>query len=228
MSNTKTKIAESQSKSRDTLFLSLAIAFSLVLFAHIISEIVLLTAVIPANANLARLFVFNVGNNIPHLFSALVTVIAAVTFAVTGFRSQRNHQASLFWWCLALGATMVAALTVIGKSAAVMSTIAAFRLYPGLLSALAIVVLAIVVLAIRSILTLPSATRRHLLIAAIVFFLGAVMFEMVSKYFCLRRDARSGLLLYTITGTIEESLEIVGILLAIRAARLHLQTSTVA
>jgi hypothetical protein len=67
---------------------------------------------------------------------------------------------------------------------------------------------------------LPLKTRRQILVAWTVFFSGAVLVEMIGGWYEGNYGANS--LVYTLITTVEESLEMTGVMLLIHALLIYL------
>jgi hypothetical protein len=179
---------------------------------------------------LVPLFYLSGEGNIPTLFSTLLLVSAAMLFALNS--SIEKNQATRYyraWTVLSAGFLFMAVDE---------ATVLHERLIPGMRALLGggelgylyfawvvpygLVVLLLVPFLIRFVLRLPRVTRLHLLVAAALYLGGALGVELIGGNFAEQYGRQH--LAYSMITTVEETLEIAGLIVLIRGLLTHLAT----
>jgi hypothetical protein len=168
-------------------------------------------------------FYFDHENNLPTFFSTFILLLAAALTGLIGMARRRAGDGfALHWQVMAL---VFAALSVDEAASFHEVLILPLRrvfdlsgffwfgwVIPG-----AAFAAAFALAYWRFLLHLPGATRRLLLTAGVLYVLGAVGLEMVGGHVFLIGEAQQDMRTYMVVMTLEESLEMGGILLLIHA-----------
>lgn len=122
---------------------------------------------------------------------------------------------------LGAGCLAIVAVMLVGSREVAESLLFTARRFP--LPFIGIVVVASVlgILFARFVWRQPPSVRGRLLVAGGLYLLGAVALELVSEFYCGRRHEPGVAVIYAAVSTAEETCEMLGILLSIRALRLH-------
>lgn len=192
---------------------------------HVIAEVLRLTSRLTYESTFYRAFAFEVGVNVPFCFSLAVLLYCVIVAARSGVRAYTERRESFCWWGIAGAAVAVASVTIIGARKTVELVLPAVIQRPAVSMVVGLAAIVAAVFFLRSLLKLSASTRRRLAVAAGVYLTGAVAFELLSEHYCGRREFPATVI-YAVVSTIEEVLEMSGILLVILAMRRHRQASS--
>lgn len=167
------------------------------------------------------LFDLNGEHNVPALFSSLAIVAAAMLLFVTAFAVRARGRPHFAAWCL-LGAVFV--FLGVDESVGLHETLnrpvrdalqVGGALHFAWVVPYAVLLGGLALLLWRFVLALDSRTRHAFVVSGVVYVTGALLLEMVGSLLWLSSGAQSRL--YYIETTAEETLEMLGIALFIRA-----------
>lgn len=174
--------------------------------------------------------IFNVDNecNIPTFFSTLLLLFAALLLVIiTVVEKNRTASHVLYWttlsivfFCMAIDETCSFHERLCRLTVKLLGDVNHGIFYfawviPGMA-----LVLVLALFFLRFLLHLPPKTRRAFLMAAILYLGGAIGFELIGgRYVELHR---SGNLTYTMIATVEESLEMAGVIVFIWALLVYI------
>jgi hypothetical protein len=206
----------------DSGFRLLVYGFVGIWFMHMLAEVLHLTLRSCPPLFVERLFRFDAMLlNVPFSFSlALLLYIAVLAFAI-GHRVRAKRVALSGWWMLGVGCLGIVLVMVVGARESAEYLLFAARRFPLPLAGVIILAVAMAILFICFVWQLEPLTRTRLLAAAAVYLLGAVGFELLSEVYCGRQHEAGVAVIYAGVSTIEETCEMVGFLLAVRALRLY-------
>jgi hypothetical protein len=174
------------------------------------------------------LFDLNSEYNIPTFFSACLLLFAALILAViTSLEKNRATGEALYWQILSWGFFLMAIDEVLSCHERLVVPIRKL-LRHGNLGIFyfawvipAIVLVIFLVLFFRGfLLRLPTKTRRNLLFAATIYLGGAIGFELIGGCYAEMYGEKN--LLYTVISNIEESLEMIGVIILIWGLLTHI------
>lgn len=169
--------------------------------------------------NLADVLNVNHEANIPTWYSSMLLLTCAILLGIISIAISRKGLAYRFRW---MGLSLIFFYLALDESAALHEKITTplqeglnltGHLYFGWVIVGALVVLIIGLLYASFVWHLPSATRRHFIIAGFIYVLGALGIESISANIWYQKDGTS--LLYSTIGTIEECCEMLGIVIFI-------------
>ncbi len=180
-----------------------------------------------ARESFVRLFALDCEGNIPTWFSASLLLAAAGLMALVTVLKYRTQDRYRRYWgglaCLLLAASVDEAAVIHEMTIKPMGLVFAQKgfltfgwIIPG-----ALFVLAIAVLYIGFLWSLPSATRWRFVYAGILYFGGAIGFESISGEFVDLCGLQSPS--YLLVSTCEEMLEMLGVVVLIRALLCYLE-----
>ena len=167
----------------------------------------------------------NAENNVPSLFSALAILAAAALLFTTATAARRSDRPNFAAWCI-LGAvfTWLGIDESVGLHEMLNRPVrdalqVGGPLYFAWVIPYAVLLGVLVALLWRFVFGLDALTRRRFIVAGVVYVTGALLLEMIGARIWLAQGAQSRL--YYIETTAEESLEMLGIALFIRAIIAH-------
>ena len=172
-----------------------------------------------------ELFRLDGETNIPSAFSAMMLFSVAVQMFTAGGRERHLRRPTAWGWTLLgvifiyLGIDEIFGLHEAFIYASFLPRFDAFFHFRWVILGIALVVIVATVF-FPFLLRLPRITAIRLFLAGAVYVTGALGFEMIGGYISEHFGERS--VLYVLETTIEESLEDIGIVLALRCLILHL------
>jgi hypothetical protein len=209
----------------DDGFRLLVYGFGAVWIMHMLAAVLHLTRRSCPPLFFERLFRFDaMFLNVPFSFSVALLFYIAVSAFTLGHRSRAKHVslAGLAgWWMFGMGSLGIILVMVVGSRESADCLRFAARRFPLPLAGGIIVAIAMAILFIRFIWHLGPPARKRFLGAAALYLIGAVGFELLGEVYCGRQHEAGGAVIYAAVTTIEETCEMVGFLLAVRAVRLH-------
>jgi hypothetical protein len=170
---------------------------------------------------LVRLLGLEYENNLPTWYQSIALLFSSILLGIIAFvKSSQEPRWFPYWRTLAiifsfLSLDEVASLhELLVRPSQLLFKPTGF-LYYGWVIPASVIVLAIFLKFLKFLLQLPTHTKRLFFLAGTVYILGAIGAEMVSGYV----DSQSGMqnLAYLISTTVEEFLEMLGILILIDA-----------
>ena len=178
--------------------------------------------------SLARLFYVDSEQNIPSLYSTMLLLISALLLSVIAvLKSKQRAAYAKYWALLSVGFLVMA----IDEAASIHEiTIRPMRnllgggelgifhfawVVPGI-----ILVLALAVYFLKFLSHLPANTRSGFLLAAALFIGGSIGFELIGGRYAELHGTQS--LFYSLIVTVEESLEMAGVIVFIRALLVYI------
>jgi hypothetical protein len=177
---------------------------------------------------LIPLFCLNAEQNIPTFFSALLLLFASLLLAViTMLEKKRWSVPVLYWATLSFGFFLMAAdelLCLHEKTQGLMRTLlgdGALGVFyfawviPGL-----VLVLGVSIFFLKFLLGLPLKTRISFIAAAVLYVGGCIGFELVGGHYAESHGQNN--LIFGVMTTVEESLEMAGIIVFIRGLLAHI------
>lgn len=176
---------------------------------------------------LVPLFDVDQERNIPTFFSALLMLFAALLLAIIGVCGGRQRAPHVSKWAiLSLGFTLMAYDETMEVHEKLVKPIQAMLggghlgilYFAWVIPAIACVFFLVLFFA-RFLLHLPAATRRRFIIAAVLYLGGAVGVEMIGGYYYELHGPDS--FAYSMIVTVEESLEMAGLIVFIVALLTH-------
>ncbi|MBT3192203.1 MAG: hypothetical protein HN341_06575 [Verrucomicrobia bacterium] len=159
--------------------------------------------------------------NVPFWFSVLLLVYNAGLAFTIGIRSRGKTPLPVGWWILGGASLSIVAVMVVGARPVAEMLLRAVQAVPVPSAGAGIIALGVGILFVRFVLQQELQVRRRLLVAGGIYILGAVALELVSEALCGRRHEAGIAVVYAVVSTLEETCEMVGLLLSIRALRLH-------
>ncbi len=169
-------------------------------------------------------FLFNVNaeKNIPSGFSTLLLFFAALLLATIAILERRQHRSPVHWWILSVGFAFMAADEALSFHERLIKPIRTqldLESYGFFYFAWVIPYIAIVLLLapffLKFMSRLPLKIRRTFLLAAAVYLGGVLGVELVEGYFAETHGRNN--LTYAMLVTVEESLEMAGVILFVWA-----------
>lgn len=178
---------------------------------------------------LVLLFSVDREQNLPTFFSYFLLVFAALLLAVISvFEHKRNNPHAFYWAILSFGFIFMAGDELLRIHERLINPLRGvlgddywgiFH-YPWVIP-YSVLVLVLALFFLRFLLSLSTATRRTFLIAGSLYLAGALGCELVGAY--VVKDLKLGEhMLYVMITSLEESLEMVGVVVFIWALLLHI------
>ncbi|HLV02520.1 MAG TPA: hypothetical protein VKZ59_14715 [Acidobacteriota bacterium] len=173
-----------------------------------------------------RLFNVDTENNVPTYFSALLLLTSALLIGIIAVLERRDSSDFFYWIGLSAGFVLMAAdeaLSFHEKLISPVQNLLAWErlgifyfawIVPGI-----ILVLLLGLVFLRFWWRLPPATRFNFLVAGLFYLGGAIGIEAFGGWYA---ETFGGDLLYSMIATLEESLEMTGSILFIRALLLFI------
>jgi hypothetical protein len=179
---------------------------------------------IPTQGGIARMFGFDYEWNVPTWFSVLLFVQASLLCLL----SRRRESGSFFWGLLAIVFVVLSAdeltslheklIVPVRDSLGVSGLFYFAWIVPG-----ALFVLVLAALGANWLRSLPDRTRWGFMVAAVMYLSGVLLLEAVGGWYYGEDPARFDTVYWLIT-TVEESLEMLGLIVFGYYAALHLVT----
>jgi len=174
-------------------------------------------------SKIAQLFDVGLENNIPTHFSALLLFISAILLAIIGQNEIKQQSwLVLYWRILSLGFLFMAFDETYRIHEQLIEPFQNLLggenlgfLYFAWVIPYSIIVLLVGVFFYKFLFQIPSTTRNRFIIAAAFYLGGAIGVELIGGYYMEINQTRD--FTYVMIQTVEESLEIVGILIFIWA-----------
>lgn len=172
-----------------------------------------------------QLFDFNSENSFPTLYSFVILLLAAILLFLVGMLTRKQGRRSRGWFVLALVFVFLAIDESLMIHEALMvpvreSLSATGLFYYAWIVPYSLLLLLLVFSLFPFILNLPSDTRRNFFLAGFIFVTGAVGVEALAGWHVTATGDDN--LVYEVLYTIEELLEMVGIVLFIYALLNHI------
>ena len=214
-----TKISNRISINQTKIIWILCATAFLIIIASVVGQLIKYIYGHPRVYGLVNLFYLDEENNIPTAFSTLMLIFAGVLLAVIAFlwdKQKINHRSK--WTVLSLGFIYMAydeafeVHELFGKSFKTLFTDGNFGFFyfiwviPGIL-----IVFILGLFFFRFILQLPSKTRLTFIISAVLYIGGSIGIELIGGKYAEINGFES--LSYSMIATLEESLEIAGLIL---------------
>ena len=196
-------------------------SFCILWVVHLVSTILLLVAKQPLNRRLLHFLVFDGYLGAPFFFSIFLFLCCAILMAANGRQARTTGDAAICWWGGAMGCAVVPIMMIIGVRRTTEYLVAIALQFPKTSVVFIVTGVTAAWLLLRSVWCLPPLTRRRLMMSGSLYLLGAVGLELLSVYYYGRRSEPGVRFIYVSVSTLEESCEMLGLILAIRAARLH-------
>jgi hypothetical protein len=201
---------------------------AILVVAHVIGQVTKHVVGYPSVYGLVPLFDLDLERNVPSLFSTLLLFCAAMLLAlITAVKSRDGDPDGVKWAILSLGFLFMTVDEAVGLhetlTLPVRTALGEGRL--GIFN-YAWVVAGLVVVAIVGVtffgflFRLPPKTRRRFIVAATVYLGGALGVELITGAYAERYATNT--LAYTMVVGVEETLEMAGSILFIRALLLYL------
>jgi hypothetical protein len=216
--------------SKKLVFNTLLIIACLLVFASIAGQVMKYIFGHPTVHGLVHLFNVSHEQNIPTLFSVILLLTCAGLLGVI-FYFQRKQQLelSMYWAILSLGFIYMAIdeFTELHENVGMLlkpligGYSHGFFYYSWVIPAL-ILVIFLGIFFLKFLLHLPKKTRVAFIIAGIVYLTGLIGIEMPGGYYAELHGGTN--LTYSLITTLEESLEMLGLILFIRALLDYLST----
>ena len=177
---------------------------------------------------LVPMFTFGSEHNVPAYYSSLAILFCAFLLAViaTGERKRQIPEAR-YWWglaaiffYLALDEALALHESIIAPTQMLLG-VSEDRYFVWILP-YAVVMLVIAILYARFIVSLPASTRRRFILAGVVFLSGAVGLEIVGGLYY--EALGEGSMIFVAVESLEDLLEMVGIVIFIHALTCHICT----
>jgi hypothetical protein len=176
---------------------------------------------------LVPLFHLNKEANIPSLYSSLLLLISAVLLAVIGSQTQRDKGRYIAHW---FGLAAIFALLFVDEAVSLHELLSrpirdglgtsGFLYYPWVIP-YGIFAAAVGLVYKRFLLHLPPQTRRGLVIAGVVYVTGAAGGDLIGGYYAgLHRPGEGAAWVWV---TLEEVLELLGIIVLVHTLLAHLR-----
>ena len=177
---------------------------------------------------LVPMFSFGLEHNVPAYYSALTVLLCALLLAIIAtVERKREASGAGYWWglaaiflFLALDEALALHERIIAPTQLLLG-VSGDRYFVWLLP-YAMVMLVIAVMYARFLLSLPPGTRRRFILAGIVFLSGAVGLEIVGGL--IHEALGAGSIIFVVVESLEDLLEMVGILIFIHALMCHICT----
>jgi hypothetical protein len=212
------------------VFNALLIIASLLIFASVAGQVMKYIFGRPTVYGLVHLFNVNHEQNIPTLFSViLLLACAGLLGLISYFQHMQKVELSMYWAILSLGFIYMAIdeftelheklsnhiTPLIGDHSG------GFFQFSWVIPAL-ILVIFLGIFFLKFLLHLPKKTRVAFIIAGMVYLIGLIGIEMPGGYYAALHGGTN--LTYSLITTLEESLEMLGLILFIRALIDYLST----
>jgi hypothetical protein len=190
--------------------------------AHIATQTARFTTGHSSIFGLVELFNLDRENNIPTAFGSFILIIAALFAALIGQHARRQKEKYATHWLLMAALFSLFALDeaasmhewLEGPVKAILGTdTQGFFFYAWVIPGI-MIVLALALIFFRFFLQLPRMTQRGLLVAFLLYFGGAIGVEILEgRYEEVAGEHTPGYAIFTL---VEETLEMLGVLVAIR------------
>ena len=207
----------------DLGFRILLCSFAVLWIMHVVAEVLHLALGSCPPLYIEKAFHFDAMRfNVPFFFSvALLVYNAGLAFAI-GRRSRGQTRLPVAgWWVLSGGSLAVVIVMSVGAQPLAEALMLVAQGFPVPFAGGGVAALVVAILFTRFVLRQPPQLRGRLLVAGGIYLLGAVVLELASEALCGRRQEAGVAMAYAAVSTIEETCEMVGILLSVRALRLH-------
>ena len=201
---------------------------ALLVVAHVAGQVTKYVAGYPSVYGLVPLFDLDLERNVPSLFSTLLLFCAAMLLAlITAVKSRDQDPDVVKWAILGLGFLFMTVDEAVGLhemlTLPVRKALGEGRLgifnYAWVVAGLVMVAI-VGVTFVGFLFRLPPKTRRRFLIAATVYLGGALGVELITGAYAERYATNT--LAYTMVVGVEETMEMTGAILFIRALLLYL------
>jgi hypothetical protein len=179
--------------------------------AHIATQTARFTTGHSSIFGLVELFNLDRENNIPTAFGSFILIIAALFAALIGQHARRQKEKYATHWLLMAA---LFSLFALDEAASMHETdTQGFFFYAWVIPGI-MIVLALALIFFRFFLQLPRMTQRGLLVAFLLYFGGAIGVEILEgRYEEVAGEHTPGYAIFTL---VEETLEMLGVLVAIR------------
>lgn len=180
---------------------------------------------------LVRLFNVDTELNLPAFFSTFILVFAALLLAVITVLEKKRMTAHISHWAvLTFGFLLMAVDEAVSLHEMLVEptrkllgddNLGAFYfawVIPGI-----VIVLVLALYFLKFLLHLPAKTRFTFLLAAIIYLGGAISFELIGGRYAELHGSHN--LTYNMFATIEESLEMAGVIIFIRALLIYIASN---
>ena len=184
----------------------------------------------PTVYGLVPMFNVNYEQNIPTLFSVLLLITCSILLSLAFYLHFKQHTGlKMYWGTLALGFVIMAIdeFTELHENVGLLfkpligSYSHGFLYYSWVVPATALMIF-LAIFYSSFLFKLPKTTRINFIIAAIIYITGLIGIEMLGGHYHELHGREN--LTYSMISTLEESLEMLGLILFIRALLDYLST----
>lgn len=178
----------------------------------------------PLDNSFSVMFFFDMENNLPSYFSTTILLVASFILAIISFLKRKQNDSFQLYW---VGLALIFLLLSIDESLSLHNRVENLldplkpitAAYPFLLFSWVILGILFVgcfmAFYLRFFLALPKVMKIRFFGSGAIYVLGAIGFEMIGAYFFAKSEFNTRSLTYMLMVTIEESLEIAGVILFI-------------